>query len=106
MTIAQSLEHSWIKVRWLGQLPLKDSVCDKVSVPGRSPGCMAWVVAGVHCVPRCIGALPSRRPRLALYPLCTQLGSLPQKLPEWAGVALPVKGQRVRLWHDHGALPS
>lgn len=51
MTIAQSLEHPWIKVRWLEQPPLRDSVCDKVSVPGRPPGCEAWVVAGVHCVP-------------------------------------------------------
>lgn len=38
MTIAQSLEHSWIKVRWAGLLPLKDSKCDKASVQGGSPG--------------------------------------------------------------------
>lgn len=32
MTIAQSLEHSWIKVRLVGLLPLKDGRCDKPSV--------------------------------------------------------------------------
>lgn len=37
MTIAQSLEHSWIKVRWAGLLPLKDSKY-KASVQGESPG--------------------------------------------------------------------
>lgn len=38
MTIAQSLEHSWIKVRWAGLLPFKDAMCDKACVRGGTQG--------------------------------------------------------------------
>lgn len=46
MTIAQSLEHSWIKVRWAGLLPFKDAMCDK---GGRDPGEWAWVAEDMGC---------------------------------------------------------
>lgn len=58
MTISQSLEHSWIKVRW-GLLPLRDGSCDKPSASREGPRVVPWAV-GSEVLPEMVSE-PSHR---------------------------------------------